>query len=174
MHARDRAFRSGGTALLAAFVIAALAASLAGCASGRAAVASSVAGKVGSRLRSLPTVSDTVRIPKAPLPPVPRTQVQTLAAAAEHEAIALIAPHVDGLSIADARNVVRGACTAYDLIALGAARSWDDAVGKALTSFGGRGTLRFRVTDLTKDMAEARSATDWTVKAGAFLLCETV
>lgn len=171
-HARDRTRRSVGTVLLAAFVIAALAASLVGC-GGRGAVASSVAGKVGSRLRSLPAAGEAVRIPKAPLPPVPRAQVQALAAAAERQATTLIAPYVNDLPLAKARDVVQGACLADDLIEIGRAGSWDGAAAKALASFGGSSALRNRVADLAKDMAEARFVGDRAVTFGVFLLCET-
>lgn len=104
---------------------------------------------------------------------MPRAQVQALAVAAEREATALIAPYVDDLTVANARDVVQGACFADDLIEIGGAGSWDGAAAKALASFGGPSALRNRVADLGKDMAEARFVGDRAVKVGVFLLCET-
>jgi hypothetical protein len=125
-------------------------------------------------MTGLPVVDDAVRIPRAPLPAVPRVQVTPLAAAAEEEAIALVAPHVDDLTVVDAQQVVAGACIANDLVDIGAAGSWTEAADEALTAFGGRAGLRDRVAGLAEDMAEARTAADQAVQVGAFLVCEVV
>jgi hypothetical protein len=101
-------------------------------------------------------------------------QVTPLAAAAEEEAIALVAPHVDDLTVVDAQQVVAGACIANDLVDIGAAGSWTEAADEALTAFGGRAGLRDRVAGLAEDMAEARTAADQAVQVGAFLVCEVV
>jgi hypothetical protein len=143
------------------------------CGGGRA-VATSAVGRVDDLLTGLPVVDDAVRIPRAPLPAVPRVQVTSLAAAAKEEAIALVAPHVDDLTVADAQQVVVGSCIANDLVAIGGADSWTEAADEALTAFGGRATLRDRVAGLAADMAEARTAGDQAVQVGAFLVCEVV
>ena len=174
MRARDGIRRNGGTGLLVAFVIAALAASLAGCSNTGRVVAGKVAGDVGSEVRALPTAGGAAWMSKARLPPVPPAQVQNLAATAQNSAIALIAPYVDDLTVREARYAVRAACIANDLVVLQEASSWDSAAVQALWSFGGQATLRFRVADLAKDMAEARSSMDWARKVGVFVLCETV
>lgn len=142
-----------------------------GCGSGRNA-ATAVAKEVGPAIRALPQRGGTIPIPRAPVPPVQQPQLPKLADAAQEEAIALVAPHVDDLTESEARQVIVGACTANDLVELGQADSWDDAAGKALTSFGGHATLRYRVADLGDDMAEARSYGDQATKVGAFILCE--
>jgi hypothetical protein len=148
-------------------------AAVAGCGGGRA-VATSTVGHVDDLLHTLPVVDDAVRIPRAPLPAVPRAQVTSLASAAEEEAIALVAPYVDDLTVGDAQQVVVGACLANDLVVIGGADSWTEAADEALTSFGGRATLRERVAGLAEDMAQARTAVDQAVQVGAFLVCEVV
>lgn len=195
MHARGRSRRTGGTALLAAFVIAASAAGLAGCgadnSAGERAVTSSAADGVDSELRSF-SVVNVVRISKIPRPPVPprlldhmripervrrlpvpHEKVPTPAVAAKDRVIEkLTAPHVRGLTAHERREVFRGACIANDLIRVAEADSWDDAATEFITSFGGPAMLHARVVGLAKDMAEARSSADKVEKAVVFGLCE--
>ncbi len=156
-------------ALLAAVVLAATVA----CSGGRA-VATSAIGPVDELLRAMPVVDDSVRIPRTPTGAVAPEEVAVLAPAAQEQAIALVAPHVDDLTVLEAQQVVVGACLANDLRELGHAHTWADAAAQALTAFGGRARLTDRVAALGAGMARARTAVDKAVQIGAVLVCEVV
>lgn len=72
---------------------------------GRAA-AHDIADEVGNKVHSLPTIGDTVPIPKVRLPPVPFSRMPTPAADAKQQVFKLVAPHVDDLAMPEALDVV--------------------------------------------------------------------
>jgi hypothetical protein len=158
---------------LAALLAAAVLAATVACSGGRA-VATSAIGNVDHLLRALPVIDDVVRIPRVPWGVVAREEVAVLAPAAREEAITLVAPHVDDLTVIEAQQVVVGACLANDILELGHAHTWADAATQAVTVFGGRPKLTDRVAALGADMALARTAVDKAVQIGAVLVCEVV
>lgn len=134
----------------------------AGTAAGRAAQnADTVAG--GLRPRSAPTVV------------LPRLQAQEATSLSEQQAAEILRPHAQEASSAgELRDQVKGACIANDLLEVGRARTWPEAASKALVSFGGSATLRFRVENLGKDLDEAENRQDAASKWAVFSICESV
>lgn len=74
--------------------------------------------------------------------------------------------------IDEARLVLRAACNAKDLVAVGQADSWEDAAVAALVNFGGDATRRARVSALARDLSTA-SGVDVVGALAVFIVCES-
>jgi hypothetical protein len=193
--------RRGGTALLAACVIAGLTASLVGYSASNSAnaptaeraVTSSTAAGVDSKLLGPlpvayvaygPEIPPEPPVPPRPEPPlgIDRGRIPAVprplpprepVPTVQDRENALIAPlREDNLDREMIRKIIEIACGAYDAYNILQAESLDDAINRAIVSRGGVVMRPARVVETFNGVYEARSSTDQALQMAASGICE--